>query len=387
MMKRCMAAILSVCMLCALSLTAFAAPAGKDIRLAKEAAAEFLLAGSVDSDWVVMALARAGKLTSDSEQAKTYLSEMQAMLEEEGVQGMQPTDIERSMLALGSLGVDCTDFAGFNLVDALLKTDFSAQGVNAYIYGLLALDSRAYAIPEGAAYSREQLVTDLLALRAPDGGFTYFGDTSDPDLTAMGLQALAPYAASREDVREAVDACVSLLSTMQGADGNFPTAWSPYPASESTAQVVSALATAGVNPLADARFVKNGVSIVDALLGFATESGGFKHQENTDADAMPTVQALFALSSVTRLADGQPSVYDYSDLVQQPEPPTEPDPDPEKPVQPDPEKPVTPTPEKPVAPGADNPNTGTAAPVASATVLLAISAGLCAVCVKARKRG
>ena len=303
MMKRCMAAILSVCMLCALSLTAFAAPAGKDIRLAKEAAAEFLLARSVDSDWVVMALARAGKLASDSETAEAYLSEMQTMLEEEGVQGMQPTDIERSMLALGSLGVDCTDFAGFNLVDALLKTDFSAQGVNAYIYGLLALDSRAYAIPEGAAYTREQLVTDLLALRAPDGGFTYFGDTSDPDLTAMGVQALAPYAASREDVRETVDACVALLSKMQGEDGNFPTAWSPYPASESTAQVISALATAGVDPSADARFVKNGVSIVDALLGFATENGGFKHQENTDADAMPTVQALFALSSVTRLAD------------------------------------------------------------------------------------
>lgn len=383
MMKRCMAAILSVCMLCALSLTAFAAPADKDIRSAKEAAAEFLLAGSVDSDWVVMALSRAGKLASDSETAKAYLSEMQAMLEEEGVQGMQPTDMERSILALGSLGVDCTDFAGFNLVDALLKTDLSAQGVNAYIYGLLALDSRAYAIAAGAAYTREQLVTDLLALRAPDGGFTYFGDTSDPDLTAMGMQALAPYAASREDVREAVDACIALLSTMQGEDGNFPTAWSPYPASESTAQVISALAAAGVNPSTDARFVKNGVSIVDALLGFATENGGFKHQENTDADAMPTVQALFALSSVTRLADGQPSIYDYSDLVQQPEPPAE---KPEQPVQPGPEQPVTPAPEKP-APGTNNPNTGAAAPVASAAVLLVSSAGFCAVCAKARKRG
>ena len=220
-------------------------------------------------------------------------------------------------------------------------------------------------------------------MRAPDGGFTYFGDTSDPDLTAMGVQALAPYAASREDVRETVDACVALLSKMQGEDGNFPTAWSPYPASESTAQVISALATAGVDPSADARFVKNGVSIVDALLGFATENGGFKHQENTDADAMPTVQALFALSSVTRLADGQPSIYDYSDLVQQPAPPVE---EPEQPVQPKPEQPVTPAPEKP-APGTNNPNTGTAAPVASAAALLVISAGFCAVCAKARKRG
>ncbi len=43
------------------------------------------------------------------------------------------------------------------------------QGINGWIWGLIALDSLRYEIPEGGYYSREDLITEILCRQLADG--------------------------------------------------------------------------------------------------------------------------------------------------------------------------------------------------------------------------
>src|SRR5699024_1651453 len=66
------------------------------------------------------------------------------------------------------------------------------------------------------------------------GGWALFGNIPDPDITGMALQALAPYyldkgllekydaSASYEEVAEAVERAIQVLTTIQLENGTFP---------------------------------------------------------------------------------------------------------------------------------------------------------------------
>ena len=101
----------------------------------------------------------------------------------------------------------------------------TAQGVNGAAFALLALDCGGYEIPldpEAAVQAtRDGYVDVILAQQNPDGGWSLGGGASDPDLTAMALQALAGYR-SRTDVSASADAGLSCLAQMQQEDGAFP---------------------------------------------------------------------------------------------------------------------------------------------------------------------
>ena len=68
--------------------------------------------------------------------------------------------------------------------------------------------------------SREALVAYILDKQLSDGGWALSGDSADPDMTAMAVQALAAY---RDDaaVQAAVDKAVQTLSDMQLSDGGY----------------------------------------------------------------------------------------------------------------------------------------------------------------------
>ena len=68
--------------------------------------------------------------------------------------------------------------------------------------------------------TRDGYVDVILAQQNPDGGWSLGGGASDPDLTAMALQALAGYR-SRTDVSASADAGLSCLAQMQQEDGAF----------------------------------------------------------------------------------------------------------------------------------------------------------------------
>ena len=62
-------------------------------------------------------------------------------------------------------------------------------------------------------------------------------------------------------------------------------------------------------PLDDPRFVKNGNTLLSALLRFQNEDGGFSHMLDEDSDILATEQAFCALAAVNIMLNGEGSLY------------------------------------------------------------------------------
>ncbi len=226
------------------------------------------------------------------------------------------TDLERIALAIGAAQGDPRNFAGKDLIAEIYNfPNIQAQGLNGPIFALLALDSGNYVVPAEAKWGRGDLLAIILSKQLPDGGFNLRSTgSSDPDITAMALQALAPYyREGRAEVRTVVDEALATLSKLQDQDGHY-ISWGAVN-SESTAQVIIALCSLGIDPDTDPRFIKNGRTLPGNLLQFRADDGGFKHILDQGTDAMASEQALIALASYVRFKDGKTSLYDYSDIV------------------------------------------------------------------------
>lgn len=199
------------------------------------------------------------------------------------------TEYSAAILTLTAAGCDARSVGGYDLTAALFDTEFvEKQGINGPIFALIALDSGAYPAPEGV---RETLLESILSRRLEDGGFAYSGDRADPDITAMALRALAPYA-EQSAVSEAIGTAIDCLSALQQDDGCYASFGTVN--SASSAQVVLALAALGLSQ-DDERFVKNGVSALDALLGYQRPDGSFSYDGQDEASALATTQAYAAL--------------------------------------------------------------------------------------------
>ena len=161
--------------------------------------------------------------------------------------------------------------------------------------------------------TREKLIQVILDAQLTDGGWDLSADKADPDMTAMAIQALAPYYKTNETVKAAVDKALEALSAMQRPDGGFAS-WGTVN-SESCAQVIVALTALGIDPTADSRFVKNGLTVLDALAGFYVTGGGFRHTANGELDGMATEQGYYALAAYYRFVNAQTRLYDMTDVA------------------------------------------------------------------------
>jgi len=157
------------------------------------------------------------------------------------------------------------------------------------------------------------LIQVILDAQLPDGGWALSGSTSDADITGMALQALAPYYKTDAKVRAAVDEALETLSVMQTADGSFGSI--DGVSAESVAQVVAGLSALGIDAHTDARFIKNGMSAIDALCAFYVEGGGFKHIPDGNLDGMATEQSYYALAAYFRMLEGKTALYDMTDVI------------------------------------------------------------------------
>lgn len=227
------------------------------------------------------------------------------------------TDNERIALALTAIGKDPANVGGENLLKALQNkdimqvTDTSNTDINGLVMGLLALNSRNY------TSDTSWLVQAILGQQNADGSWSASADTkpaSDVDMTAMALQALAPYYkdGGNETVNTAVEKALSWLS------GKYQ---SGYDSSESCAQVVIALSALNLDANTDARFTKTvegkTLSVLGNLLQYrVAESGGFKHQFADKAvNEMATEQALCAMAAYARFTEKANALYDMTDAA------------------------------------------------------------------------
>ena len=271
-------------------------------------------AGSSVSDWTALALARAGI----ADDYAGYLARLQACVERQyaengSLHDVKATEYHRIALTVAALGGDPASFgtkSDGTAIDLVAEgtynwqgDDLGGQGLNGWIFALLTMDAVGAEVPADARYSRQDMIDAIVSAQLPDGG------SMDVDITAMALQALAPY---REQYQEVIDAALSALSAAQLPSGGFES-WGAQ-SSESCAQVLLALCELDVDPETDERFQKDEGSVIDALLAFRLADGGFTHQLGGQADAMAGEQAMQALTAMELRQQGGGRFFDLTDV-------------------------------------------------------------------------
>ena len=300
------------------------------------------LAGSSAGDWYAFGIGRLG-IDDDYEM---YLAALRENVSERyandgGLDKIKATEWHRITLAVLALGGDPTSFGRdsegkpINLIaDGVYNRDnLGAQGINGLIWGLIALDAADFSVPDGAYYTRDGIISELLSLRCPDGGFAFSGGRSDPDITAMAITALSPYYKSEkkyvtEDfsggtatvtVGEIIDGALLRLSEMQLETGDFRSYGLRN--SGSVCQVIVALCSLGIDPFSDVRFIKNGVTLWDGLMIYKNSDGGFignLSDGNMPSGSMAGEQALYTMAAIIRQRSGAGRLFDFSDVRKTP---------------------------------------------------------------------
>ena len=251
---------------------------------------------AVGSEWKMIGLARAGKLTDSSknkflESLGKYVTDS----EENKLNSRRSSENSKESLAAAALGKDPKKYAGKDILTPVKDKDYaSIQGISGQIWANIALTS----VGDESAYTDE-----LTKAQLESGSFSYDGRSEDVDITAMVITALAKNASSKDVINKAVE----WLSSKQHSDGSFGNC-------ESTAQVIVALSSIGIDCDSDPRFIKNGQSLMDGLAAFYLGKGSFAHEGNS-ADNMATEQAFLALTSYYRFYNSMTAIYDLSDVA------------------------------------------------------------------------
>jgi hypothetical protein len=278
------------------------------------------LVGSVGGEWVVLALARAGRITAEDTWLNGWFADLNRLLNEvdrlteagHDIQnppsaGTFPsalrrwTDFQRVTLALSALGIDASNYNGRDLT-AFYQTFVPVaqrhalnQTINVDTFALIALDSGQY---NGG---RDQFVEAILDAQRADGTWSLGSSTaagmSDIDITAMAIQALAPYYGDNSDVRNAVGRALNWLRVQD------------FPDPEGTSQMIVALTALGQAFADEAEYYVNHL-----MQWFDPASGAFR-RPNIDSpiNMMATEQAAYALVAYWRFVNGMSSLYDMSD--------------------------------------------------------------------------
>ena len=276
---------------------------------------------AIGGDWTVFTLARAGLWQPNSPQVAAYYARVVKSVDEAAAKtvrkdgamhDLKSTDNARTILALSALGKDPHQVGAWDLLRPYEDFDWiKKQSYNAVAYALLALNSGGYETADPTI--RTRCVDFLVQSQFEDGGWSIWGKRSDVDITAIVLQGLAAY---REDpaVAAAGERGFACLSAAQNESGGFSTIGTEN--TESAAQVVLACCAWGIDPAAEPRLQKDGITPVDCLLrAYRPEAHAFAHTADDERPAMQaTEQACYALLAYERLVNGQPFLFDCTDV-------------------------------------------------------------------------
>ncbi|MEF2659253.1 MAG: prenyltransferase/squalene oxidase repeat-containing protein, partial [Dysosmobacter sp.] len=187
--------------------------------------------------------------------------------------------IPGALRTVAAMGLDVTDLAGHDLLEPLRRPEM-VEADEDRLDMLLDLDAAGDAGKTDEFNAlRETLITEALARQQSSGEFRYTskwpaelkrkGVAAEPDrfdyilLTAKSAQALAPYR-SRAEVGTAIEKAIDYLSAQQLASGGFLRYGEDV---EEDAVVLEMMQALGISP-DDERFVKNGNTVPDGMMGW-----------------------------------------------------------------------------------------------------------------------
>ena len=323
---------LCLCLLLALTLWAPAqASSGTEYKAVLEATLENIyftvtdpISDSYGGEWAVLALARGG--FTDEAWYGRYLENLYPVIDGCGgvLHDKKYTEYSRVIIGLSAVGQDAsklnTGSQVYDLVSPLLKKQTNGeywaswQGNNGTAFAIIALDTKNYLDNATGHQVRAGLLDALMTAQGEDGGWNISDDATSIDVTAMTLQALAPYYLdqSRFNALGASHSYAQLKSCVKDALNYLYTVKSgDYGSVEAAAQVVVALAALNRDAAKD-------VLLGDALgsvLAYYDGDGGFKHLKDGSSgnNQMSTEQAAYALVAYDRWKNGKTSLYDMTD--------------------------------------------------------------------------
>lgn len=272
-------------------------------------AASFI--SSTSDAWVALSL---NKL--DIKPNADFIKNAAVDIHKNGIKDFSNTELEKLIIGLTACGYSPYNFEKQNLVAELYNRNIEDFIVNDTIFALIAYN---YANVSGDyKISKETLIQNLLSKKLSytvnfvnKTGWALSGKAADPDITAMAINALAPYYNTNKDVKTAIDNAVLTLSGMENESGyilnNNGTAIEVT--SETISSLILALTSLGINPEGH-QFTNTKGDLVSALLSFKAAEGQFKHTLNGRVDKIATEQALRALIALKEFKNkGQYNFY------------------------------------------------------------------------------
>jgi energy-coupling factor transport system substrate-specific component len=217
--------------------------------------------------WVMLGLEAAGINPQD---VSAGGSSPVAYLQSQISQVQSPGDLSRTILALEGAGIEPREFAGRNLVAALLakrRKDGSYDGwPNSTAYAVLALRSAGVAnVSDSLQWLREA--------QNEDGGWgDTLGSPSNADGTGAVLQAMSP--SSKASQRG-----VGYLRQVQQKGGGFRLGGNGSLNTQSTSRAIQGLLAAGANP---ADFKRGGKSAYDYVNEHEAADGHYRYSSKSD---------------------------------------------------------------------------------------------------------
>ncbi len=250
---------------------------------------ELSLGVGVSSEWYVLALSQCGyrDFFAYTQALEKYISDREIS---------SAVTRQKYALVLLSAGGDK------KLAEGLACDTAGKQGIMSLVYGL-----HLYVNGIDAGMDVSQLTGKILELQSGDGGWSLSGKSGDPDVTAMVLEALAILSDWGEKTDDSIARGVEFLASLMLEDCDYKSYGVAN--AESTAQVICALSSLGIDPMKDLRFIKDGKTLFDGLKKYRIGSGGFSHIEGGEENDTATVQAMIAYISYLRFLGGESPIY------------------------------------------------------------------------------
>ena len=272
---------------------------------------------SAGGEWTVMGLARAGKITNNYK--NIYKKNLKKTLDNQKGELSRNafTEYSRTVIALTSIGENPYNFYGYDVISPLAEADnVMKQGMNGLAYALITLECGDYdnVKPrdgyDGRVGSIEKYKNSLVGSSLPNGGWALFGKKADVDMTAIAIQALAPFY-KESKVKSVVDDGLKVISSKQKDTGGFETMGNEN--CESSCQVLTALSSLKIS-VKDKRFVKKKHTVLDSLMSYYN-NGGFSHLKKGLVNQMATDQALYALVAYKNTLANDPPLFNMKKVA------------------------------------------------------------------------
>jgi prenyltransferase beta subunit len=267
------------------------------------------------SAWVALALAATGINPRDQTTARQHHAgghSVYTYLTEHAGELSLTTDFERELLVVDAAGTSPYEFGGVNLVAKILQRQLpngsfpheagsTDPGMNDTIFAILALSPIEEPVVQHAVQSAAEWVeaerdcdhgwpstAHRIVAACPAGGSELAGEPeSEVDMTGAAIEALN--AAGRHQVAQEVEqTAFEYLKEAQDANGGFPEeSGDPEPNVASTAWVVQAMWSAGINP--ETWLTHSGLATEEPLGYMASmqqEDGHIRWETSTEANGV-----------------------------------------------------------------------------------------------------